>query len=271
MSKTETTRGHLLNCIVQNIEKKNDLFEQSKIRYFARAFMACLFLSIGVAIACLTAVKANQMVDGLGRFVFAFMFSLGLLMIIYMNTELGTSNMMYLTSSIPLKILTPTKAFAILGACVLFNFLGSVCTSFLLSFTEAYTNAPDVQKFFTRILNWKIIDKTPTQQFVEGIFANIIVNIAIFCNMRMKHDGGRVVSTMFIIFIFAFLGFEHVLANFSLFFLSFWSNGASWVEGITTADVLSNFFFAGIGNYIGGAFIGLLYSWLNKKHTIYVD
>ena len=113
--------------------------------------------------------------------------------------------------------------------------------------------------------------KTPLTQFIEGIFANIVVNIAVFISMSMKDDTGRVISLIFIIFIFAFLGFEHVIANFSTFSLAFFANGGA-VEGMSVASVLVNFLFSGLGNYVGGGLlIGLLYSWLSNKSKLYID
>ncbi|MBM9834805.1 formate/nitrite transporter family protein, partial [Enterococcus faecalis] len=66
-------------------------------RYAVRAMMACLFLTLGTAIAFAIAMKGESMVHGLGKILYAFMFSWSLVMILYMNAELGTSNMLYMT------------------------------------------------------------------------------------------------------------------------------------------------------------------------------
>ena len=64
------------------------------------------------------------------------------------------------------------------------------------------------------------------------MFANIVVNTAVLVSMRMKDDAGKVAAIIFIIFIFAFLGFEHVIANFPAFSLAYFaSNGA--IEAFT--------------------------------------
>lgn len=87
----------------------------------------------------------------------------------------------------------------------------------------------------------------------------------------MKAEASKVLVTIFIIYIFAFLGFEPVIANFVSFPLALFANGGP-VEGMTFWSVISNFFFADLGNYVGGGLIiGLLYSWLNAKSDIYVD
>lgn len=63
------------------------------------------------------------------------------------------------------------------------------------------------------------------------MFANIVVNTAVLVSMRMKDDAGKVAAIIFIIFIFAFLGYEHVIANFPAFTLAFWASGGhSWYD-----------------------------------------
>lgn len=115
------------------------------------------------------------------------------------------------------------------------------------------------------------LGKSSLQIFVEAIFANVIVNTAFTINLRMKDDGGKVMAIIFVIFIFAFLGYEHVIANFPAFSLAFFaSNGA--IAGMTLGSILHNLFFALIGNYVGGALIiGMTYAWLNRTKTSYVD
>lgn len=259
----------LIGSITHSIQKKAELFEKSVPRYAARSMLACVFLTLGVSISSYMADKANHIVDGTGKFIYAFMFSWSLIMIIYMNAELGTSNMMYMTAAIHRKCLKPSLAIRILLTCILFNFIGGVIATFFISLTDAYTNI-DPHHYILEATADKLA-KTPLQQFAEGIFANIVVNTAVFCSIRMKDDAGKVIAMIFIIYIFAFLGFEHVIANFATFSLAFWTSGGN-VEGMNIASVLSNFLFSGLGNYVGGGIcIGLLYSWLNDKSELYFD
>lgn len=265
----EVQNRGLIGSITHSINKKEELFDKSIPRYMVRSMLACLFLTMGVAIASFIAGKADALVPNMGKFFYSFMFSWSLIMIIYMNAELGTSNMMYMTVAMNRKILPVSKALKILLTCILFNAIGAVIASFIMSFTQAYsTLEPDHYLFVATTAK---LAKTPLQQFSEGIFANVIVNTAVFCSIRMKDDAGKVFAMIFIIFIFAFLGFEHVIANFSTFALSFFANGGP-VEGMTVLSVLSNFLWSGLGNYVGGGiFIGLVYSWLNNKSELYFD
>lgn len=259
----------LIYNIDKSIKKKADLIESNYFAYAIRAIIASVYLAIGLAISVYTADKLNHIVPDLGKFSYALMFGWCLVMILYMNAELGTSNMMYMTSAIHRKVIPTKTALKILATCIFFNFVGAVIVCYLLSLTLPYQHI-DPHSYLLEATVAKLA-KTPLTQFVEGIFANIVVNIAVFVTMRMKDDAGRVISLIFIIFIFAFLGFEHVIANFSTFSLAFFSNGGP-VEGMNLLSVLSNFLFSGLGNYVGGGLlIGLLYSWLSDKSKLYID
>lgn len=261
----------LIQGIYKSIKKKEDLINNSYIAYAIRSALACLFLSLGTAIASYTAEKANHIVDGTGKFIYSFMFSWSLVMIVYMNAELGTSNMMYMSVAVHRKILKMSTASKILVTCILFNFIGAIVTTSLLAHTDAFSHMTSDHYLYEAVA--AKLAKSPMTQFVEGIFANIVVNIAVFLTIRMKDDAGKVFAMIFIIFIFAFLGFEHVIANFAGFGLVFWTNGAQYISNFDLPTILSNFLFSGLGNFVGGGLvIGLLYSWLNNnKSELYYD
>lgn len=259
----------LMDKIVDNSRKKIDLLETSPSRYIYRSMLACMYLTLGTAISVIIADKVDHFAPGLGKTFYGFLFSLGLLMIVYMNAELGTSNMMYMSASVYKRVFSPWKALKLLMICVLFNFIGAFIASFLVSQTTIFQNlGPD--HFLILAVNAKLV-KDPLTIFIEGIFANIIVNTAVFCTLKMKDDAGKVLAILFIVFIFAYLGFEHVIANFSSFTLAAFSNWDA-LTNLSIGSVLSNFFFAFLGNFVGGGLvIGVGYAWLNSGKSIYKD
>lgn len=259
----------LLDKILNSGVKKLDLLENSPARYIFRSMLACMFLTLGTAFAVMVADKVDHYAPGLGKILYGFLFSLGLLMIIYMNAELGTSNMMYMSASAFKRVMSPWKAFKLLMICVIFNYFGAVITSFLVSKTFAFQGLTN-ENFLITAVNIKLA-KTPLQIFTEGIFANIIVNTAVFCSLKMKDDAGKVLAILFIVFIFAFLGFEHVIANFSSFTLAMFTNPAALVN-LSLSNLVKNGIFAFLGNFVGGGIvIGVGYAWLNSGNSIYKD
>lgn len=269
MKLLELDNQGLMAMLDKNAKKKAHLFEHSIPKYMVRCLFAGMFLTIGTSIAVMVGEKGNHIHPDLGKFFFAFMFSWSLVMIIYMDTELGTSNMMYLTSAVHRKVLKPMSAMKILVTCILFNLLGGIIFSFLISKTNIFQNLSADHFLFTAVSGK--LAKTNLEILSEGIFANIIVNTAVIVSARMRDDAGKLFAVVFIIFIFAFLGFEHVIANFSSFAMAFFVNGGP-VSNMSIATVLNNWGIALVGNYIGGGLlIGLVYSWLNRGETVYYN
>lgn len=261
----------LMYTLDKSIKKKAALIESNYWAYALRSIFASVYLALGITISLYTADKIEHVAAGLGKFSYSLMFGWGLLMILYMNAELGTSNMMYMTVAIYRKVIPTKTALKILATCIFFNFIGAILVCFFIAQTTPFSIGHVTADSYLVQSTIAKIAKTPLTQFIEGIFANMVVNIAVFAFLKMKDDAGKAIGVLFIIFIFAFFGFEHVIANFSSFSLAIFSTGAP-VEGMNVLSVLSNFLFSGLGNYVGGGLVmGLLYSWLNAQSTVYVD
>ena len=85
--------------------------------------------------------------------------------------------------------------------------------------------------------------------------------------MKMKDDIGRLLFIIAVIFLFVYGGLEHIIANFSLMSIAFFSG-----NDMDMMAVLINWIFAFIGNLVGGGVImGLGYSFLNSVETGYLD
>lgn len=259
----------LFEKIDSSIEKKVDLFQNDFARYCMRAMFACLFLGLGTAVAFYIATNGEAIAPGLGKMLYAFMFSWSLVMILYMNAELGTSNMLYMTVGVFRKKISLPLALKILFTCIFFNLIGGIIVGFLIAQTGPFQHLASDGYFFHSIAGK--LGKGTIQIIVEGIFANIVVNTAVMVSMRMKDDAGKLGAIIFIIFIFAYLGYEHVIANFPAFSLAIFASGGV-LENLSAVNVVHNLIFALIGNYIGGGLVmGLGFAWLNQSKTNYLD
>ncbi|WP_316390875.1 formate/nitrite transporter family protein, partial [Enterococcus faecium] len=167
----------LFEKIDASIEKKANLFENSFSRYAVRAVLACLFLTLGTAVAFAIAMKGEDIAHGLGKILYAFMFSWGLVMILYMNAELGTSNMLYMTVGVFRQRLALSKAAKILFACIFFNMIGGILCGFLISMTTPFQDLT-LDNFMLESIAVKLAKPSATI-LVEGMFANIVVNTAV--------------------------------------------------------------------------------------------
>ena len=71
--------------------------------------------------------------------------------------------------------------------------------AYLLSLTGPFQDLPHNSYLFESAVTK--LSKSTLQIFIEGIFAYIVVNVAVLVSMRMKDDAGKILAIIFIIFI----------------------------------------------------------------------
>jgi len=125
-------------------QKKEALFDSSKAKYADRSMYAGAFLTLSTAAGAIAADVINKIVPGSGRLLFPFIFAWGLVYILFLNAELTTSNMMYLTAGTFLKKIKFSKALLILLYCTFFNLVGAAIIGWIFNQTVAYAGlTPD--------------------------------------------------------------------------------------------------------------------------------
>lgn len=103
-------------------KKKESLYSQSKFKYAIRSMFAGAFLTFSTAAGAVGADLINKIAPGSGRFLFPFVFAWGLAYIVFLNAELVTSNMMFLTAGSFLKKISWRKTTEILLYCTFICF-----------------------------------------------------------------------------------------------------------------------------------------------------
>ena len=245
--------------------KKEELFNRSKAKYAIRSMFAGAFLTLSTAAGVIVADLMNGFASGTGRFVFPFIFAWGLVYILFLNAELTTSNMMYLTAGTFLKKINWKKALLILLYCTFFNLVGALFIGFIFNQTSEFTHLT------SKIAEHKL--SRPNQLVIfEGIVANIFVNIAILSYLLLKNSTAKILIVISAIYMFVFLTNEHLAANFASFSLVAFNKIAGQIEVFNLLNILRHFSVTFLANWIGGGLlIGLSYAFLNKDETTYVD
>ncbi|WP_197018064.1 formate/nitrite transporter family protein [Prevotella sp. HUN102] len=250
-------------------QKKVELIEESFWRYAARSAYAGAFLTMTTAVGAIAGDKLNHIDHNLGKFAFAFLFAWGLIYILFLNSELATSNMLYLTAGVYHKRLSIKKAVYILSTCTLFNLIGALITGWMFNQASAFQGFTD-HSMIVEIVEGKLGKSSPTILW-EAILANMFINVAIMSFILIKESGAKIAIVLSAIFMFVFFGLDHVIANFASFSLAIF-NAFAGTDGLTFLNTIRQWTFAYIGNYIGGGLlIGLVFAWLNNSKTSYLD
>ena len=168
-------------------KKKESLYSQSKFKYAIRSMFAGAFLTFSTAAGAVRADLINKIAPGSGRFS-SHLFLLGDWPTLFsLNAELVTSNMMFLTAGSFLKKNFMEKTAEILLYCTLFNLIGALIAGWGFAHSAAYANLTH-DSFISGVVEMKL-GRSNELVLLEGILANIFVNIAILSFVLVK-DGG---------------------------------------------------------------------------------
>lgn len=248
------------------VAKKEALFDESLGRYALRSMFAGAYLTMSTAVGIIGADVISGQFPALARFVFTFIFAIGLVYVLIFGGELATSNMMYLTTGAYYRQIKWSKAITILVYCTVFNLVGAVILAWLFNQSFSFLNLTD-KSFVVNAVTIKL-GKSDWSNFIEGITANMFVNMAILGYMLLKEESAKFFIAISAIFMFVFLINEHLIANFASFMLLAFNDMRTNVSAFTVINVLRQWIVVFFGNWLGaGLFIGIAYAWLNQTKT----
>jgi len=258
-----------ISTVLEALETKTAMTGTLARRYLQRAAMAGIIIGVlyGTNYAIITAFAAVQVGDttlvSLGRIAGALAFGWALVFIYYSKSELLTSNMMIVSIGAYHHKTSWGKSLRILSYCYLGNFLGGLFVAVLVKFSSladgpvgvAMQDSVDHKLAYITegLTGW-------TDLFIRAILCNFMINLAMLLvyNGLIKEDLTKSLVMIMSVFIFAFLGFEHSVANTVLFSI------IGLKDGIDVGLAAANVGIALLGNFVGGGLlIGLYYAYVN--------
>jgi nitrite transporter NirC len=236
---------------------KINLLQDDPLRYMLRAIGAGMGLTLVVFVFWV--LKQDLHDISMGPVIASGFFGVGLMIIVFTNTELFTSNNMYLTIS-SAEGRTSWRQTALLWiSCYFGNLAGAILVSLLLVAAGSLGQLPPDHALFDSALHKA--QQTGSVIFFKGILANWIVCLAVRVALRCKEEIAKILVLILIVFIFVYLGFEHSIANMGTFSMAILGGGA-----LSLGEALHNLLYSTLGNVVGGVLlVGLPFTYLNPR------
>ena len=234
--------------------EKIDFYKKNKAAYFISAILAGFY--IGICISAILVI-AGMLNDFAGlKILQSVSFAAALSIIVFADAELFTGNIFIITAGIMLKTIKPGEAAGISIFCYAGNLAGSVLTALLFWGTGYLENgvltaAADAIDLKTAPLFGELL--------VRGILCNILVCVAVWCSFRIKRESGKLIIIFWAVYLFMVCGFEHSIANITLFSLGTIANIHS------VGLMLINLAATTMGNILGGVMLSLAYWTISRK------
>lgn len=242
--------------------KKLTIYNQSKLRYLMRSMIASMFIGFGVIVAFKTASFFYEVHSPITYPAAAFTFCIAIILIYYGGGDLFTGNTFYLSFGALRKKISWNKTLRLLCLSYFGNIVGAI---FFAVFTWAtgLFDSEQIHGFLLKVAHNKV-DATTVEIFFRGILCNWLVCLAFFAPFMMKTDGAKMFIMILLVFSFFIAGFEHSIANMSVFAISIAAQG--W-GALSIEQILHNLIPATIGNIIGGSvFMAMFYYYINKPY-----
>ncbi|WP_243290949.1 formate/nitrite transporter family protein [Bacillus sp. FJAT-47783] len=251
-----------LESLCKKAEDSVYLITVRPLEYFFRAVLAGAFIGFALIFTLKSINTMFLQNSPFTSLIGGLIFGVALVLIVYGGAELFTGNTMYFTSSTLRRFTSLSETVKVLILCYVGNAVGAFLFALFIIPTGIIQELGMNQWLFS-IVESKM-HHTSSEIFVRAIFCNWMVCLAIFIPKQMKQDIAKIFSMMLLVCAFFVSGFEHCIANFSLFSFALL---VPHPETITVGGAFHNITFATFGNIVGGAiFMGFLYTWLNKNH-----
>jgi len=246
------------NLVEAAAKKKVSFFKKEKGAYFISSMMAGVYVGLCM-ITILVMAGALDNFAGI-KILQGFSFAAALSLVVFAGAELFTGNVFVMTAGVMYKTVKPLDAIALCTYCYIGNLAGSVLISVLFLGT-GYLQGPVLEAAHSAM--YSKTEPLFTELLVRGILCNVLVCAAVWCMYRLQAEGSKLVMIFWCIYVFVVCGFEHSIANMTLFSMETMAG----VEIGTFGQMLKNLAAASIGNIIGGIALSLAY-WTIARKTV---
>ena len=249
-------RTHVEKAAATGVGKIN-LLQDDPLRYMLRSVGAGMGLTLVVFVFWV--LKQNLHDISLGPVIASGFFGVGLMIIVFTNTELFTSNNMYLTVSSAEGRTSWRQAVLLWISCYFGNLAGAILVALLLLGANSLGQLPPDHALFDGAV--QKAQQAGSVIFFKAVLANWIVCLAVRIALRCQEEVTKILVLILIVFIFVYLGFEHSIANMGTFSMAFLAGSA-----LTMGDALHNLLYSTAGNVAGGVLlVGLPFTYLNPR------
>jgi nitrite transporter NirC len=235
-------------------------------RYLLSSALAGAY--IGMAVVLLLAVSGplSAAQSPWTKLVQGLVFGIALTAVVFAGGELSTGNMMTMVQGLFVRRRGVGAGLAVIAGSFVGNLVGSVVFAWLvhesgiLQTGATPGHAAPAAALLAATVKAKAAE-SGAMLFFRGVLCNFLVCLAVWMAARTRSDGAKLTLIFWCLLAFIGSGFEHVVANMTVFSLGLFGD----VPGATYGAFAVNLLLVGLGNLVGGGLIvGAGYGFLGR-------
>lgn len=252
--------NEIISKIASVGEGKVKLLNESKAKYLILSIMAGMFVGFGIILIFTIGGVLGD--NPMKKVVMGVSFGIALSLVLLIGSELFTGNNFIMMISSLEKKVTWASSIKIWIYSYIGNLLGSVLVGWLFFSTGLVKGG--VADFIVKVSASKM--NAPFMElFFRGILCNILVCLAVFAFIKLQNEVAKLIMIFWCLFAFITSGFEHSIANMTLFTIGLFApHGAN----VSLSGFAANLIPVTLGNFVGGALIlGLGYWYVGRSKS----
>ena len=226
---------------------KADICEHYPVKFFIRAIMAGFFIVVATILSNVSAAVLYSTYPQFGKLLGAFLFSIAIVLIVFIGGELFTGNNMTMAMGAYAGTCTWKQVLKVWLVSYIGNFVGAFFLSFL--FVKSGASHQILVDYYNSFLAAKL-SAPPMQLFLRGVLCNFCVCLAVLTGTRKKSESGKLIVMFCVIMAFVVSGFEHCVANMGTFSIAYLLFGS-----INPVLLAKSMICVTLGNIVGGALL----------------
>ncbi len=233
---------------------KEDLIRNRFGQYLVLSLLAGMYIGFGILLIFTVGAQFANAGSAAVKVIMGVSFGIALTLVVFAGSELFTGNNMVMV----IGCLKGKTSWGWMLWLWLVCYFANLAGALLLSAVMAGTGLADgnvTGMFIDKVASAKM--NAPIMAlFFRGILCNALVCLAVWMSAKTKNEAARIFLIFWCLYAFIACGFEHSIANMTIFGVSLFT---SHPDTVTWGGFVRNQIPVTLGNIVGGAFFGLVY------------
>lgn len=224
---------------------KAKMLKEHAGKYFIRSIMAGFFIAVAMIYCNVVNNVFRESDPAMGKFLGALVFSIAVLLIVFIGSELFTGNNFVMAFGAFDKKVTWGQV----GKIWLVSYIGNFVGCFIFSLIFVAAGASGTKDYFASYIPGKLAIPMG-EMFFRAVLCNFFVCLAVACGSKCKDEAAKFLMIVICISGFVIAGFEHSIANMAIYTTAWFL-----VPDLSILDILKSMLIVTLGNIVGGGLL----------------
>ncbi len=232
--------------------------------FFVGAMMAGVYVGFGII---LIFILGSSVDPSIRKLVMGASFGVALTLVVFAGAELFTGHNMYMTLAWLRRKVVGREVAAVWLVVWIGNLMGSALLAAIFVVGGASGIVDDSASFLNQVASSKM--NAPAIELVaRGMLCNWLVCLALWMSGRTDNDAAKCIVIFWCLFAFIASGFEHSIANMTLFSIALLGEHP---ESVSLAGMGYNLVWVSLGNLLSGSIFMAVGYWLYSGRNTDMD